>query len=163
LWNIDSDDFDQDVLDISQPLIDQVRTVQELFIGVSATGFVIILKADSPEIMIRHMLASQDPKTTVHFRDQDNGSTQWQIRLLSQTLGNCNLSFALPDAMLHALNEKRENGRRSAMLNFKEQHFSRITVYRITDEKSLICSLRLNPDWLERARQETQRRPRRSG
>lgn len=60
--------------------------------------------------------------------------------------------------MLRALDEKREGGRRVAALNLKEQHFSRITVYRITDTKSMICSLKLDRSWLAEARQELERR-----
>jgi hypothetical protein len=162
MWGGEFDDFSEEVRVIISPLIEQVQAVGELFIGVSATGFVIILKADNPDVMVRHMHARQDPQTTVHFSIGENGSTQWQIILHSSGIEDCNLSFALPDAMLHVLNEKRENGRRSTMLDFKQQHFSRITVYRMTENKSLVCSLRLDRNWLDGARQEILRRRRRS-
>jgi hypothetical protein len=62
--------------------------------------------------------------------------------------------------MLRALNEKRETGRRAAALHLKEQHFSRITIYRISDSKSMICSLKLDRHWIDEARQELDRRRR---
>lgn len=136
LWRHEFGDVSAEVNYILSPLIREVRATRELFIGVSATGFVIILKADSPAAMIRHMRARHDPQTTVHFSVQENGSTQWQITLHSTEIEACTLSFALPDAMLHALDEKRENGRRSAMLDFKQEHFSRITVYCMTEDKA---------------------------
>ncbi|MDV2987603.1 UNVERIFIED_CONTAM: hypothetical protein Q9R58_25165 [Methylobacteriaceae bacterium AG10] len=162
LWGGEFDEFSEAMRVILSPLIEQVHSIGELFIGVSATGFVIILKADNPESMVRHMHAPNDPQTTVYYSVQENGSTQWQIILQSPGIEDCNLSFALPDAMLHALDEKRENGRRSVMLDFKQQHFSRITVYRMTETKSLVCSLRLDRNWLTYARQEISRRRRRS-
>ena len=112
--------------------------------------------------MIRHMRAHSDPHTTVHYRNQISGSTQWHITLHSSDLNDCQLSFSLPDAMLHALNKMEENGRsRSAVLDFKQQHFSRITVYRVTNTKSLICSLRLDREWLADAYRQTRTRERR--
>jgi hypothetical protein len=46
-------------------------------------------------------------------------------------------------------------------LNFKEQHFSRITVYRMTDTKSMICSLKLDSNWLASARERLDSRAKR--
>jgi hypothetical protein len=128
-------------------------------VGVSATGFVILLKADHPDRMIRHMRSETDPHTTVHFREQDDGSFQWQITVSSERAEPCRLFFVLPDAMLRVLDEKNES--RRVVLNLKEQHFSRVTVYRITDEKSMICSLKLDRDWLANAGRQLERRNRR--
>jgi len=36
--------------------------------GVSATGFVVLLKADHADRMIRHMQAPADPWTSIHYQ-----------------------------------------------------------------------------------------------
>lgn len=60
LWGLDSPDVDSTLLPIFRPLLRATQNIGELFVGVSVTGFVILLKADSPERMIEHMQASTD-------------------------------------------------------------------------------------------------------
>jgi hypothetical protein len=158
LWGLPFDGYDDQFLWMLEPLINATRNIGELFVGVSATGFVILLKADHPDRMIDHMRAPTDPSTNIHYRKRSDGSFRWQITVSSEIAAQCRLSFVLPDAMLRALDEKREGSRRVAALNLKEQHFSRITVYRMTDTKSMICSLKLDGHWLAEARQELERR-----
>ncbi|WP_316234490.1 hypothetical protein [Bradyrhizobium sp. SZCCHNR1020] len=160
LWHVPFEDYDHRFLSMLGPLITATREISELFVGVSATGFVILFKADHPDRMIRHMRADADPETSVHFRTHEDGSSRWEIRVSSDRAEPCKLFFVLPDAMLRALDDKQESGPRAAM-NLKEQHFSRVTVYRITDEKSMICSLKLNRDWLANARLQLESRNRR--
>jgi hypothetical protein len=158
LWGVLFENADDEFLPMLKPLISATGNIGELFVGVSATGFVILLKADYPDRMIRHMRAPTDPFTSIHYEEHDDGSLQWQITVSSERANECKLSFVLPDAMLRVLEEKREGSRRVAALDLKEQHFSRITVYRMTDTKSMICSLKLDGQWLARARQELDRR-----
>lgn len=154
------EDYDRRLLSMLEPLITATREISELFVGVSATGFVILLKADHPDRMIRHMQADSDPQTSVYFRTHEDGSFRWEMRVSSDRAEPCKMFFVLPDAMLRALDEKNES-RRAAALNLKEQHFSRVTVYRITDTKSMICSLKLDASWLAEARDQLERRARR--
>ena len=158
LWQQGSDDLDPNLRRILNPLIVATRSIGELFVGVSATGFVILLKADHPDRMIRHMRATTDPETTIHYRQREDASFQWQISVGHDEDKICRLSFVLPDAMLRALDEKHAGSRRLEALNIKEQHFSRITVYRMTDEKSMICSLKIDGQWLAQARAELDQR-----
>lgn len=153
-------DVNQRFRRILEPLIEAANNIEELFVGVSATGFVILLKADHPDRMVRHMRADQDPWTDIHWRTEEDGSLAWSIRVSSDETESCNLTFALPEAMLRVLEEQAER-RRSAALDLKEEHFSRITIYRITDTKSMICSLKLSASWLERARRDLETRARR--
>jgi hypothetical protein len=151
LWALPFDGYNPRMALLLEPLIDAARNIGELFVGVSATGFVLLLKANFPDRMVRHMGASQDPHTSVHFERRHDGSFRWQITVETDEAEPCELSFALPNAMLRALDEKQESRRRAALI-LKEQHFSRLTVYRITEEKSLICTLKLNDQWLANAR-----------
>lgn len=164
LWGLDSPDVDSTLLPIFRPLLRATQNIGELFVGVSVTGFVILLKADSPERMIEHMQASTDPWTSIHYQIDDEGTLNWRITVESdeEGLAPCELYFVLPDAMLRVLDEQDESRRRrAAALNLKAQHFSRITVYRMTDAKSLICSLRLDEGWLADARYRLETRGRR--
>src|SRR5262249_12492609 len=85
------------------PLVEVSRNIGELFVGVSATGFVILLKADNPERMIHHMQASEDPQTSINFEINEDGSSRWTMTVTSEEHDPCLLSFVLPDAMLNAL------------------------------------------------------------
>ncbi|MCK1623334.1 hypothetical protein IVA98_08880 [Bradyrhizobium sp. 160] len=155
LWGLSQADAEGGLLPILQPLLEAAWNIGELFVGVSATGFVILLKADHRERMIRHMQAPADPWTSIHYQLDENGASNWRLTVSSTdgSIEPCRLFFALPDAMLRVLDEQAESSRRrAAALNLKAQHFSRITVYRITDEKSLICSLRLDEGSLVEAR-----------
>ena len=161
LWRAPFDGADEErFLGMLRPLINATRRIGELFVGVSATGFVILLKADDPELMVEHMRSENDPHTSVHYRRDEDGSFQWQITVSSDRAEPCRLFFVLPEAMLRALDDKNEN-RRAIALNMKEQHFSRVTVYRITEARSMICSLKLDADWLAGARRRLEDRSRR--
>ena len=101
-------DEDEPFVTILRPLIRATRDIGELFVGVSATGFVILLKADDRERMIRHMRAPEDPHTSIHFHEDGDGSSRWAIDVSSVEADPCKLFFVLPDAMLRALDEKVE-------------------------------------------------------
>ncbi|EIG61256.1 hypothetical protein Bra1253DRAFT_06081 [Bradyrhizobium sp. WSM1253] len=161
LWGLSLADAEGGLLPILQPLLEAAWNIDELFVGVSATGFVILLKADHPDWLISHMQAAADPWTSIHYQLDEDGASNWRITVSSADGGiePCRLFFVLPDAMLCVLDEQAKSGRhRAAALGLKVQHFSRITVYRITDEKSLICSLRLDEAWLGEARRRVEGR-----
>lgn len=161
LWELPLEEADGGLLPVLRPLLESTWNIGELFVGVSATGFVVLLKADHPNRMIRHMQAPADPWTSIHYQLDENGASNWRITVSSadDSIEPCQLFFVLPDAMLRVLDEQAESGRRrAAALNLKAQHFSRNTIYRITDEKSLICSLRLDEGWLEEARRRLETR-----
>ncbi|NNM74233.1 hypothetical protein [Enterovirga aerilata] len=152
LWGGHFPHHDPQFVPLLRPAISAAQDIGELFVGVSATGFVLLLKADSPELMNQHMLAPQDPQAAFHFDAEADAASNWRVTLSSPGIERCKLYFTLPDAMLLALQQKREAGRRTAALSFKEEHFSRLTVYRITPAKSMVCSLKLDRNWLDRAR-----------
>jgi hypothetical protein len=156
LWGQDFAGYDPGLDPLFGQLVAATQDIGELFVGVSATGFVILLKADDPETMVRHMRAPTDPTISIHYRRRREGvSSKWQITVANNSLPDCELTFHLPDAMLRALNEKtRRESSRIAAIHLKQRHFSRITIYRMTDAKSLICSLKLNANWLEEAREQ---------
>jgi len=160
LWGPNSLAIDEYIFRELTPLVRATRNIGELFVGVSATGFVILLKAEDPELMVRHMSASVDPRTRIYYYPREDESFRWEIIVESDDVEPCKLSFALPDALLRAMDEHSE-GRRAAALNVKEQHFARITVYRITDTRSLICSLKLDVESIAAARRRVESRPRR--
>lgn len=160
LWGIESELFNPAISNILNSLLESIRNIDELFVGVSATGFVIILKADDPRLMIRHMRAPVDPSTFLNYSIQSDGSSEWWMTVESSGIPSCRLSFSLPDAILMALDKKPRNIRASAALDTKEQHFSRVTVYRVANEKSMICSLKLSRNRIARARAELRRRGR---
>jgi hypothetical protein len=161
LWDLPLEEADGGLLPVLRPLLEATWHIGELFVGVSATGFVVLLKADHADRMIRHMQAPADPWTSIHYQLDEDGASNWRLTVSSpgDDIEPCRLFFVLPDAMLRVLDEQAESSRRrAAALNVKAQHFSRITVYRITDEKSLICSLRLDEGWLREARRRLERR-----
>ena len=160
LWGSDFDYYNANLVPMLEPIMEATREIGELFIGVSATGFVILLKADNPELMIEHMLARRDPQARIRYQIPRNGSSQWKITLSNPELENCELSFTLPALILRVLDEKRDIGPRAAALNLKEQHFSRITLFRITNTKSMVCCLKLDRSWLAEARRALDEQPR---
>lgn len=68
LWDLPFEHHDDQFLSMLEPLIAATHNIGELFVGVSATGFVILLKADHPDRMIDHMRAPTDPSTNIHYR-----------------------------------------------------------------------------------------------
>jgi hypothetical protein len=139
-----------------------VGEIGELFVGVSATGFLLFLKADDHNLMLRHMNASLDPIVEIHWgldRPDD-----WQItvrqkdEMADQELPVCKLTFHLPEVLIKALQARGEQGRPAVALNIKGQHFSRITVIRMTSRKTLFCTLNLDLLSLESARRDLERR-----
>src|SRR5690606_424539 len=109
------ENYRDEFVPLIQPLLQAARQIRELFIGVSVTGFVILLKADNPDDMIEHMQAPLDPNASVHYETQEDGSLRWQIKLSSPDLPTCRLYFTLPDLMLRVLDE--DAARRVAALN----------------------------------------------
>jgi hypothetical protein len=51
LWRQPFEHYDDDLVAMLDPLLIATRAIGELFVGVSATGFVILLKADNPKVM----------------------------------------------------------------------------------------------------------------
>jgi hypothetical protein len=107
LWGLPIADDDVPMVAMLEPLLGATRNIGELFVGVSATGFVILLKADDPETMIRHMRAQVDPYTNIYFDEDGEGSTRWTLEVSTAETRPCRLFFVLPDAMLRALDMTR--------------------------------------------------------
>ncbi|MGL4962504.1 MAG: hypothetical protein ACRC67_14830, partial [Inquilinus sp.] len=109
------------------------------------------VKADNSANMIRHMKARSDPYIEIHWNREN--PLDWNIEIHeTDEIPSCCLSFRLPENLLKALQDKGARSQLRSALDMKEQHFSRITIFRVTERKTLACTLRLDYGWLSSAR-----------
>lgn len=115
----------RDIRDDVEPLIQSINAYNQLFVGMSQGGFMLLMKADNPTNFINYARAHQTHDVTIHWNSVDEGKI-WTIK---PHRGNqYALKFKLPDELHRWIFGIAEN-RLEEALNQKERNFSRISIY----------------------------------
>lgn len=124
------------------PAIAAARTTEELFIGMAAGPYMLVLKADNLRRFLRY--AAERPKHFVQIRWSSlvDGGQTWHI-VPSGDEAAYRLSFKLPERLADWI-FKSEDVRRAA-LKTKEQLLANITIYRRGQDSDQLVRLIYEP------------------
>lgn len=144
-----------------EELRDAARNFEELFIGVTQTGWLILMTVKGKDRrratdQLKRVIREGKPRVVrLFWIKQSEDRIRWHLDIMEpdSTRREVRLEFALPDQVVRQLVSHGEEIRQAA-LNIKEQHFASLQLYR-TDGRQQFRSVTLSLDhnWLERARE----------
>ena len=115
----------RDIQEDLETLIQSINSYNELFVGMSQGGFMLLMKADNPSNFINYAREHQTHDVTIHWVSVDEGKI-WSIKPMRGE--QYTLKFKLPDELHRWIFRITEN-RLEEALNQKERNFSRISIY----------------------------------
>ena len=140
--------------ELNQPYEDKVINLtsyvhsnnEELFIGMSQGGFMLLLKADNTDKFITYAKNNPTHDIKIHWTEHDNGS-KWTIVPMNDSY---KLTFALPKKLHKYIYEIAENKFNEA-INQKKIHFSKISIsyHDANTDRDYIFNLRFSRNNLE--------------
>ncbi|MCB4763225.1 MAG: hypothetical protein LGB78_04905 [Sulfurovum sp.] len=121
---------------------------KELFIGMSQGGFMLLLKAENPDVFVKYAKENPTHNIKIHWRTVGGGK-EWEITPMDDT--SYKLIFKLPDK-LHNLIYKIAEDKFESAINEKERHFSKISItyHDERDDRDYIFNLKFKRENLER-------------
>jgi hypothetical protein len=128
-------DQDQDPLTIA---IDGAHQTGELFVGMAAGPYILMLKADNPERFLQFCLQQPTHHVAIHWSRREDGGRTWFIQPAEHP-ETYRLSFKLPDELVSWIFDS-ESVRRRALVA-KEQFFSSISIYRHVEGRDSLIRL----------------------
>lgn len=143
-------------------LVNRVRQMGELFVGMANGPFLLIMKADDPQRFIEY--AEQYPTHHIRisfeavpgaFENESKVEVQTQIRPAEQP-ESYTLSFGLPRVLEDQLLFDERRGIRLAP-GIKQRFLSEITVYRRVGNRDAIYRLTYSPEGVREMRRDFRR------
>jgi hypothetical protein len=154
---------DKQLMDLLEPvdrrvetLLQRIRDLGELFVGMANGPFLLVLRASDPSKFIQY--ANERPTHQVRFAFEQTqaGEIQGTISPLDEPEAY-RLSFGLPSVLADHILFDENRGVRLAP-EIKRRFLSEITVYRRHGERDVLYRLTYDPEVGRQARQITRRR-----
>ena len=134
-------DIDYNLL---EPVINEARNHDELFVAMANGPFMLVIKADNPSAFIRYATENPRHKVNIHWdRMIDDGQT-WLVNPEDGSLAY-SLSFKLPEILKSWVFETSEDARKRAF-QAKQEFLSVITIYRLVEGKDQLFRLEFDAE-----------------
>jgi hypothetical protein len=120
----------------------------------AAGPYLLILRAADPQRVINLLEREPVQDVWIHWSPDVEDGTEWSISL-SDTEGELEMTFALPDAVASWIFDDEAESRRRAK-QFKERFLSSIAIYRYIDGRDRLYRLQFRPEQVAQSRRERQ-------
>jgi hypothetical protein len=131
------------------PAVSIALETAELFVGMAAGPYILVLKADDPTSFLQYTQERPAHDVSIHWSRRDNSGRTWFIRPVHRPAAY-RLWFKLPEQLVMWI-FKSESARKNALVA-KELFFSTISIYRHSEGRDSLIRLRYAPQGiLERA------------
>jgi hypothetical protein len=114
----------------------------ELFVGMAAGPYILVLKADEPARFLEYAESRPSHNVSIHWSRRDDSGRTWYV-VPSDEPDAYRLWFKLPEQLVMWI-FKSEDVKRKALLA-KEQLFSTISIYRRSEIRDTLVRLRYVP------------------
>jgi hypothetical protein len=136
--NTEHNAFD-DPLDVA---VATATETAELFVGMAAGPYILLLKADDPDRFLQYVQDRPSHNVSIHWSRRDDTGRTWFIIPIHRPEAY-RLWFKLPEQLVSWI-FKSESARQNALVT-KELFFSTISIYRQSDGRDTLIRLRYAP------------------